>query len=515
MSAGPVCFETPAVGAERSADAEVVDLEAMEAEDRALAMPERTEAPLKLTLDQCVLLSLAHNYGLQVERYNPQLSGADVQIAESEFDPSLNLSGDTDAAFRGGSDEYSSSGTAYISRKFLSGADLRLNQDLGRSTAGTHTGTITLSATQPLLRNFGFDINRASIETAENNLAIAESRLVDAVIDTVAEVHLQYWALVLAVRNLEVRERALQQAKELLRENVIKFRLREALKTDVLEARARVASQRVSVVLSESAIIGAEDRLKAVTNIAGAPAAQLKQFTEMEGPSGAGTWQQPVLPLTDAPFIEAHPDEIESIREAIDSRPDYFQMKKTLENNDIALQFAKNQLYPQLDLSASVGLTGSGSETGPAVDEMATKGYSRWSLGMVFSYPLGNRSRRNSYRKRQFEKEQVLLNFKALEQTIILEVRGAVRNIETDVRRVKAARIALDSAEANLAAAVEVREAGVGRMTTRDILESQADLEDAGVSYLIAVVDYNRSLISLQRVKGTLLKSYSIEIERE
>jgi outer membrane protein len=485
----------------------VVDLAQIEAEDKGLELKPRTEPPIQLSLQQCVELALKNNIGLQIERLNPELRGAAVEIAGSAFDPTvggtLNGGMQHQPSANGSPVRHTADGTAYISQRALSGGSYRIGPELYRSADSTHAANLALTLTQPLLQNFGFDVNRVGIDIAENELAIAESALIGQIIFTVADAHRAYWDLVLAYRQLDVQRVSLDQAAELLRENIVKMQMKVAIKTDVLQARATMASRRILLVQAESSIRLYEDNLKRLTNIAG------------NNGQATATWQQPLVPTTEAPFIESHPDELDAIRQAFENRTDYFSQKKRMENADIQLRFAKNQLYPQLDLTASASVNGTHSSQRGAIDSMAEDRFNRWDLGVVFSYPLGNRSRKNAYRQRQIEKEQALLNFKSLEQQIILDVRSAVRNIETDFRRVKAARIAVDSARANLEAAQEVKKEGGAGITTTDILQFQAELESASSNYLRSVVDYNKSLITLDQAMGTLLKTQNIDVKRE
>ena len=245
----------------------------------------------------------------------------------------------------------------------------------------------------------------------------------------------------------------------------------------------------------------AEDNLKAVTNLAAARPGD-KEFL---------TWRRPLLPTTEAPFDEKDVDLAASISEAFKSRPDYFQQQKTLDNSGISLKYARNQVYPELDLSASFGLTSTAEEMG----DITNHGRSNWDVGATFSVPLGNRRRKNLLRKRKLEERQSLLRFKALEQTIIVEVRRAIRGIETNVRSVKASRIAVDTAKAILDANRYMKDIGWKGVTTRDILQHQDSLERASLDYLNAVVDYNKALITLEQAKGTLLKTYNINVKRQ
>jgi outer membrane protein TolC len=93
-----------------------------------------------------------------------------------------------------------------------------------------------------------------------------------------------------------------------------------------------------------------------------------------------------------------------------------------------------------------------------------------------------------------------------------LGVREAVRQIETDIKRVKATRAARVLAEQKLDA--EEKKLEVGISTNFQVLEFQEDLAVAESNETRAIIDYNRSLINLERAKGTILSTNNISLQR-
>ena len=77
------------------------------------------------------------------------------------------------------------------------------------------------------------------------------------------------------------------------------------------------------------------------------------------------------------------------------------------------------------------------------------------------SYPLGNRAAKSRLTASQLEAAQLLLDIKDLEKTIIVEVREAIRQIETNKKRVQAARVARRLAEEKLSAELKKFEVGL------------------------------------------------------
>ena len=166
-------------------------------------------------------------------------------------------------------------------------------------------------------------------------------------------------------------------------------------------------------------------------------------------------------------------DEIDlntAIQEALLNRPDYLGKKKELENQNILVKYHENQIYPSVDLVASLGSNGlsgdavnitSGTFTGKSAygggygqalsDSLSTEFYN-WELGVKLSYPLGNHSAKSQLSASRLETAKMILSIKNLEKGIILEVREAIRQLKTDLKRVEASKIAKRLAEKKLKA---------------------------------------------------------------
>ena len=88
----------------------------------------------------------------------------------------------------------------------------------------------------------------------------------------------------------------------------------------------------------------------------------------------------------------------------------------------------------------------------------------------------------------------------------------SVRQIETDIKRVQATRASRVLAEQKLNA--EEKKLEVGISTNFQVLEFQKDMAVAESNETKAIIDYNRSLINLERAKGTILATNNISLQR-
>ena len=107
--------------------------------------------------------------------------------------------------------------------------------------------------------------------------------------------------------------------------------------------------------------------------------------------------------------------------------------------------------------------------------------------------------------------DQALLNLKNQERQVVLEIRNAVRSLDTTFKQVQAFRVARELAEKKLAA--EEERLRVGLSTNYLVLQYQRDLTSARVSELNAIINYNNAQAGLDRSTGVILEKRNIKID--
>ena len=103
-----------------------------------------------------------------------------------------------------------------------------------------------------------------------------------------------------------------------------------------------------------------------------------------------------------------------------------------------------------------------------------------------------------------------VIRMKQREQAAVIEIRAAVRGVETNYERVNARRTARELAEEKLAA--EEAKLKVGLSNNYFVLNYQRDLAAARTAELRALVDYTLSLGQLDKAVGTSLEKRNIKL---
>lgn len=484
----------------------------------AWAQEPEARPSLELGLDDAVERALKNNTDLAVEKFRPESSAQDVRSAEGAYDPFLTGRVDKNSrtdppqsAFTGG-DKVSNDTVTWnfgASQLLKTGGVFDVGFNNNKSTTDSvfttfnpsFNSSLNLSLSQPLLKNLKIDSARAQLRVSKNDQAISDVQFRQTVINTVSNVKKAYYDIIAAIDNLAAQQKSLTLAQKLLGENQIKVRVGTLAPLDVVQAESEVASREEGVIVAEALVASVEDTLKAAIFPASDPA----------------TWALRIVP-TDRPSAEKEEIDLDAaIKKALQERTDITAARKNLESDDIAIQFARSQLLPALNLQAAYGGVGIGGtglvrdgfggpvvETvpggyGDALSGVFDRDFPTWTLGVNLSYPLGNRQAKASAARARISKDQALASLNRLEMQIAQEVRAAGRDVQSNFKRVESTRAARVLQERRLDA--EEKKFAAGMSTNFLVTQAQRDLADASVAEIRAGLDYRKSLIEFERVQ--------------
>lgn len=489
--------------------------------------------PQSLALADCVALALSNNTGLEISRLGPLGARAQIRRAYSVFDPSLfaDASRDRTSSPAGNAllgalntETTNVNVDAGLRKTLLSGGQFsvlwRNNRLNSNSTFLTlvpqYTTNFTATLNQPLLRDFGLYFTTLQVRVARVSERSATKQYEAQVATTVKSVEQSYWGLVQANENVTVQEQGLNLAKELQRQNEGKFKVGAVPRTAVLEAQTEVARREANLIQAQTARINARDSLRAVINAGNSPTDSLI-----------------VVEPSDTPTVEPYTIDLDrSLATALERRPELAAAKLDLESGGMQMKIAENQLLPRLNAIGSLGTNGlSGGKVplrdvngnpildangNPAVNpfngpyEHSLNGlvdgrYYYYSAGVTIEVPLGNAQAQADYATSRINVEQARLSLHQQQESVTLEVKNAVTNLQSDLKSIDATRIARELAEENLRN--QKARYDVGLATTKDLLDYLDRLTQAKFAETNALTTYNIDLAELRRTEGTLLES--------
>ena len=482
-----------------------------------------------LSLNDAIIRALSNNVSIKVESFNSKVKKETIMERLSEFDATLGLELSTGRKTQQLASAFSSPNRMEndndnwdlsLSQKLVTGANYQFDFTNNRNktnsaTAGlnpSYSSEFQLSLTQPLLKNFGIDLNKRNIHIAKNEVDISDHEFKTKVIETVSEVENTYWDFVFTLGDLEVKQKSLERAKDFQRRVKAQVLVGTMAPIETLQAESEVASREEFLLTAQDAIDDNQDKLKNILNI---------DFSSPQGIS-------PIYPSTQANVLIEDFDFNEIMKMALSNRPDYLAKKKDLENKDILVKYQENQIYPSVDLVGSLGINGLSGEAititsgtfqgtsaygggyGNSLTDTLSTNYYDWEFGVKFSYPLGNRSAKSKLSASRLEKAQLILGIKDLEKKIILEVRESARQLTTDSKRIKAATIAKKLAEEKLKA--EGKKFEVGLSTSFNVLKFQEDLAEAQSNEIKTIIDYKQTRIRFRKSIASTLKHHDVTL---
>lgn len=483
-----------------------------------------------LSLEDCIIGAMKNNLRVAIEVLNPDMADFAVTRANEKYFPSLSFgynNRETNTA------SYSWIDAADQVRSAYNDYTVSLNQliptggvfDISLSSYKNETNrsfqtinprygsTLTFDFAQPLLKNFGFKINRREIIIANNNREISENQFHETLLDTVYNVEEAYWNLVYSIEDLNVKRQSLQLARDLLEENKRKIEVGTMPPIEIFTAESEVANREADILQSDRMVKTNQDRLKTILNL---PILDEGELTE-------------IIPSDKPVFERRRIDLDEALNTALTNRPDLKASQINIETWKLNLSYAGNQLLPDLNFHISYwspGISGvqilykddnplSGIVVGeiPGGPSVALRDafdfrYKNWSVGLTLNVPLNTVFTRAQYAETKLGLQQARLRLENQEKQIYLEIKTAVRDVEINYQRVEAYRAARELAVKKLEA--EQEKFRVGKSTNFFILQYQRDVADARSAELKAMVDYILSLARLDRALGTTLETKKI-----
>lgn len=509
-----------------------------------------------LSLEECIAIALDHNLTIQITRYNPMIAGYSLAGSYGDYEPTLSLSGQHDYSLSpggidsegrrfegteaeanrigGGLQGFLPWGTTYslggslndqtVDRTFVTldpnpanftfntnnVYDFNTGQPSGyfittnynaiqtRSSFENTAGQIgALTLRQPLLKNFWIDGIRLNIFVNKRELAIRESDFRDQVMTTVTSVEEAYFNLIFSEESVKVQQKALELAERLLSENKRRVQVGALAPLDEKQSESQVASSRADLLSAQAQRDTQQRVLKALLS---------DDYT--------GEWASVTIAPTDKLLAVAqHYDLQESWRKGLSQGPRLSQSRLALEQQRQRVRFARNQMYPQLDLVGSYGYSAGGTaqEYSDALGQITDRDNPFWSFGAQVTIPLGQTSARNNLKVAKAAQEQLTLTLKQQEQQTLIIIENAIANAQSSYERVDATRQFRLYAEAALEA--EQKKLESGKSTSFVVLQLQKDLTDARSAEIRALADYNISLANLALAEGSTFERRGINLE--
>jgi len=398
-----------------------------------------------LTLEEAIRVALANNREILVAKEKIEEAKQRIKEAKAGYFPTIDLSGTYTHLNEAPSMVIPGYGSVEMGQADNYLSKLSINQPLYTS------GRLVYANKQT---DLGYQRAQEDLNNVQNKITF--------------QVKKAFYAVLLAQENVEVTEKALDQAKRHL--DVVEdfFKVGVVSRFDLLRTRVEVANLKPDLIQARNDLRLSQESLANLLSLSSAS-------LELEG---------------ELSFEPLRITLEEVIDKALKERSDLKSLKLQKEMLEVALKLAGVQNKPNLALVGNYQYQNpSGGE-----DEWGEE----WNLNLVLSIPLFdgwvNRARAA---QRRSQVKQINLSLEQLEAGIDLEIKKAFWDLEASEERIYAQKKNIEQAEEALSIA-EVRYKS-GAITNLEVLDAQLALTKVRLGYLQALYDHNVAMAELEK----------------
>lgn len=497
---------------------------------------------IQLSLAEAIRVGLERNLDIQTVRFDPYVAQENIGIAWGGYDPVFaNEFGYNSANTPNASLINTQTSIQQIIMDGRTGMKGLVpwwgaSYEIGYEASHTRTDA-TISALSPLvdsnvfgsfsiplLKNLVWNQAWTQVKTSEVVYEGSREEFRKQVMDVVQQIENGYWNVIATREQLRVARKSVETARALLDQTKIQYEVGVVSKVEVTEAEAGVAQRDFNLIVAANVYQAAEDNLADLV------------FGESLRPASRFR-----LEPTDEPasFTAFDVDPEQATQKAFVNRPELAFQKLEIARQEFLLKFARNQTLPQLDAVLAYGRLGQSGAfneaalnssfarsqaainpdavgTGPSLatanrDFFGANPFEQFSARGVLSIPLGNQAATSQAEKTAFELRKSVSRERRLEQTIVVEVRKAVRDLRSSQEGVFASERSVAAASEQLRA--ERIRLDNGESTPFNVLQRESDLVTAESEQINALRAYRNSTTNLERAQGTILKVHRIKID--
>ncbi|HET9131673.1 MAG TPA: TolC family protein, partial [Terriglobia bacterium] len=311
--------------------------------------------------------------------------------------------------------------------------------------------------------------------------------------------------------------RSVEVAQKTLSDNQVQVDAGAMASSELVQAESEVATRQQQLLDSNFTQVLASDQVKKLVTNGPDPGLVLAKISPTQ-----------TVPRPSSGDVLSQED---AIRFALDNRPEMREIDLQMKNNDIDIQYTKNQLMPSLDVTAAYTQNGLGGPLtqydsfgsnanviavipgglGDTLSQIARNQFRGYRFQATLQIPLSNRAAQSDHARAVVDKRTVENRKAATAQAIALEVRNAITQVEMNAARIDAAQKIRVLAERKLD--YEQKKFDLGVSPIRFVIEEQRNVTQAQTDEIAALVSYAKAMVDYNHAIGTILKKNNIVLD--
>ncbi len=463
-----------------------------------------TTKPLVLTLKDAVLLSIRSNNNLEqaeIQRIADKFSLTD---AEWQFQPhySFIASGKYTNTVANNQHSYSSSvsATPGVSLENHYGTVFTVTSDNALDTNGVYNPGLELSIEQPLIRGFGKAVVEATLNNAKDNEIVSRLQFKGTAIQAVTTTITDYFSLVEDYQTLAVSKATLENYQRTVENDNAMIAAGRMAKSDIVQAKAQVASQRSVIEGNLNSINTATNTL---LNDLGLPPNTPISLPKKFDFSKIKTQ---ILGSTKLPSLAS------SNNTALTNNISYQTAIITIRTLERSLLQTKDDNRWKLNLTASETLgNGTGASPNSGLASLSNGANHAESVGLNLEIPIDNVNNQQAIIDQKVSLEKARLALKESKRSLLDSVQSDYNTVVSSYKSLMLSLNALQLQKETVYIAEQKQLAG--RVSTFEVLSNQKDLETAQQTVVTNEIAYLNSIIALEQALGITLEPWHIKLK--
>jgi outer membrane protein TolC len=359
------------------------------------------------------------------------------------------------------------------------------------------TPGFTATVSQQMLNGFGFAVNRALINVAENEQKIERESFHQQVNAALAAAKNAYWDLVAAREAVRAAESALSAAQQLAAANQKQLDAGTMAPLDVATAQSQAAASQRDLIVAQTNLQYAELQLKTMFS------------KNLDEPLASATIE-PTDSFPD-PSQSVLPSLQEATAIALANRPEVPVAEGNIKSQKDALPFIRNALAPNVNVFALVTTVGLYNVFGTSLWESIRFKYPEVAFGVTVSFPLRNRQAQADEVRSRLELNQSQDTLVRTKSQIEVDVQNALIGLTNSNAQVRAAVEAVRLAKESLDG--EQKKLAAGLSTPYNVVLDQRDWLNAQLAEVQARDSYAKAKVAWDQALGLTLESSHVTLD--
>ena len=445
----------------------------------------------RITLNDAVRYGIDRNFKIRAAAQNIRATGAGIQNARAEFDPTFFAS--TRTATSDGNSWSNLQSSGGVKTKLPTGTEVQLEVGEVATQTGSFrndyiNGTSTsssLTVKQQLLRGADPRVNRTGIRIAELLRDQAQATRGAEILEMLRASESGYYAAAIASQARKIYQSSLQRSESVLGDAKTRHAAGASSKLDVLEAEVLVSSARERYLAAGKLLA---DRVDELWFAVGSPQSASAQGLDFE-------------PVSNSVLPSANPEPAPAIQRALTNAPTAVLLVNEIERREVELKRARNNLLPRVEAEFSAA--------SKQKDSSSSKGWEGVALARV-SLPWTFRAERAQFEQAKAELERSKVTREEAEERLRQRIRELCRGIAFGRQQLTAARQSQNASQQKWEEQMHRHKEGL--VSVRELREAEEDLRVSEIRVLEVRLLLLGAWATLGQLDGSIAQRHNLPL---